>query len=101
MKNLTNVINFVVLAFAVVCLSSCGKYCEIEQKVTVHHYCDDTRIITTYVWVRDWNGFPVSLEYSQYDFDINSETADSVKSVRMMEATVIKSKIEECIKNSK
>ena len=43
-------------------LIGCGGV-SIKQRVSMNSYLDNTNLVSTQVWVRNWMGFPETLEY--------------------------------------
>lgn len=80
-----------------VTLFSCKPHVSIEQRVNIEHYCTNTRYVDAYVWVRDWTGLSISLEYYE-QFVVPESKADSTLSSQLSIANILKYKIESCIK---
>ena len=78
-----------------------NTYCKIEQDISIDSYCNDTRHVRTEVWVFNWFGTPLSIETMENDYNITINQLDSVKTVRMQEAIIIKTKVDNCIQNSR
>ena len=87
---------FFYMLLVVVFLQSCNEYVEIEQKVIVDSFCDQTKYVTTYVWISKY-GLKQSVEESYYRNNITESKVDSVMLVDMEKAKAFSKKIEPCL----
>ena len=85
------------LILIVGCCQSGGKWCELKQKVEVDSYLKGTYKVKTYVWVRDWKGWSITLEKFIYAYGIHQADVDSVKAEQYRRAYPIYLKVKECI----
>jgi len=81
-----------VLLVAVFC--SCGG-AKLEQKVKVTSYCKGTTYVITDVWIYNWWGKPLTLEYSNQECVPNSKT-DSVKVAEYNKALPLWERAKNC-----
>lgn len=77
---------------------ACNDHVDIEEYTSVHGYCDDTHLIGTRVWVREWNGLAVSLEIWEQEV-VKFNDIDSVRRIHRIKADSCRAKIERCLKH--
>ena len=87
---------FLYTLLVVVLLQSCNEYVEIEQKISTDSFCDQTKYVTTYVWINKY-GFKQSIEKGYFRSDITESKLDSVMLVDLKKAKAVAKKIELCL----
>lgn len=82
-------------------LMSCSKYSEIETKANINSYCDNTYNVSVIVWVRDWYGMALNIEYWKWQHNVPESKVDSVTNYLMIGAIECKKNIDICLKKNK
>ena len=89
MKSNTNKYrNCLNMLLAVVLFTSCSNKVETEIKVDDASILKGTKHISTHVWIRDWKGKPLSLEYWRVD-ECKALEIDSVLKIHKRESSII------------
>ena len=70
---------------------------EIKQSVSVNSLLENTNYISTVVWVRDWQGFAIAIEYSESK-SCTQETTELVKKEQYQRALIVQNKVNNLIK---
>ena len=78
----------------IVFLFGCGGV-KLEQDVSIHSYVNCTYSVSTEVWVNNFTGFPVTLEYLKIVKCKYSEI-DSVKQLERLKAEKVVKRVQEC-----
>lgn len=65
---------------------SCGNGVELGQEIKVASTLRGTKYVTTEVWVTDWRGYPISLEYWTV-ISCNALEVDSICKAEKLKAT--------------
>ena len=80
--------NCLKMLLAVVLFTSCSNKVETEIKVDDASILKGTKHISTHVWIRDWKGKPLSLEYWRVD-ECKALEIDSVLKIHKIESSII------------
>lgn len=70
---------------------------EIKQNVNVDSLLENTNYVSTVVWVRDWQGFAISIEYTNSK-SCTQETTELVKKEQYQQALIVQNKVNNLIK---
>jgi hypothetical protein len=98
MKNLrTKLIYALYILLCLVFLQSCTDYVEIETEQSKAQILKGTYYVRTNVWVRDWKGYPITLESRQSE-TVTADKIDSVQKTQYKIALKIKQKLEAVLK---
>ena len=84
--------NTIIIIALLIC--GCGGV-KLEQEVEIGSYVNCKYRIETNIWVRDWDGLPITLEYYKYVY-CNYSQIDSVKQAERNKAEKLLPKIIEC-----
>jgi 2',3'-cyclic-nucleotide 2'-phosphodiesterase (5'-nucleotidase family) len=77
-------------------LISCKNHVVIEQKITKNEVRNNTYLVQTEVWVKNWIGIPIILE--NWDMETTHiSKVDSVKNIQMKIAIEIKKQTEDIL----
>jgi hypothetical protein len=79
---------FAYVLLAVVLFTSCSKKVETEIEIDDASILKGTKHISTHVWIRDWKGKPLSLEYWRVD-ECKALEVDSVLKIHKKESSII------------
>ncbi len=84
----TQLIAFAYVLLAVVLFTSCSKKVQTETEIDDASILKGTKYISTHVWIRDWKGKPLSLEYWRVD-ECKALEVDSVLKIHKKESSII------------
>lgn len=88
MKNLKLKSYFLCTLLAVFLLTSCSKKVEIETEIDDASILKGTKHISTHVYITDWKGSPLSLEYWRVD-ECKALEIDSILKIHKRESLII------------
>ncbi len=94
MRTLRTFVNMKYLICLSFLFASCGGV-SIEQKIKQASCINNTYYVQTKVWVRDWAGMPITLEYCEQKC-VPKELTDSVAGVEYEKALPIYNKAKQC-----
>ena len=97
---MTNILKISIFA-SLMTLMSFSNTSEITTDKRVYSYCNNTYKVDVCVWVRDWSGHSISLEYYKWQLDVPESKVDSVINSFMSGAIECKKNIDICLKKNK
>ena len=99
-KSLKNKIMTAVLVVSLICLlGGCGDHTSIEQSKQIYNYdceCNETYLISTRVWVRNWMGWAEGLPYWETR-KCGLTELDSVMAIEYKKAEKEAERINKCL----
>ena len=93
--------NSVKLIICIVGISACigcSNSIEIEQEVTRAKLLDSTFYVETQVWVRNWKGFAITLEYNNLQ-KVKGKEIYKIKKEQLIQAEQIKKQLLPLVKH--